>query len=77
MNKTLSALWTALLLTAASPAFAASTDLTVTGIITPGACTPSLSGDYLPAHQRPLQPMPGATRNTFQHTGQLLSYLLH
>jgi hypothetical protein len=50
MNKTLSALWTALLLTAASPAFAASTDLTVTGIITPGACTPSLSGGGIIDH---------------------------
>lgn len=50
MNKTLSALCTALLLTAASPAFAASTDLTVTGVITPSACTPNLSGGGIVDH---------------------------
>jgi hypothetical protein len=44
MNKSLNILCTALLLTGASSAFASSTDLTVTGIITPAACTPSLSG---------------------------------
>lgn len=45
MNKRLSLLTTALLLTGASSAFAASsTDLTVTGFITPAACQPSLSG---------------------------------
>jgi type 1 fimbria pilin len=44
MNKRLSLLTAALLLTCASSAFAASsTDLTVTGIITPGVCTPSLA----------------------------------
>ncbi|MBD9589630.1 DUF1120 domain-containing protein [Pseudomonas sp. PDM03] len=44
MNKRLSLLTAALLLTGASSAFAASsTDLTVTGIITPVACTPSLA----------------------------------
>ena len=44
MNKRLSLLTAALLLTGASSAFAASsTDLTVTGIITPTACTPSLA----------------------------------
>ncbi|MHC8288598.1 DUF1120 domain-containing protein [Pseudomonas sp. XS1P51] len=45
MKKHLSLLTAALLLTGASSAFAASsTDLTVKGIITPVACTPSLSG---------------------------------
>lgn len=44
MNKRLSLLTAALLLTGASSAFAASsTDLTVTGIITPSACTPTLA----------------------------------
>jgi type 1 fimbria pilin len=44
MNKRLSLLTAALLLTGASSAFAASsTDLTVTGFITPAACTPGLS----------------------------------
>ncbi|WP_447891080.1 DUF1120 domain-containing protein [Pseudomonas hormoni] len=44
MNKRLPLLTAALLLTGASSAFAASsTDLTVTGIITPTACTPDLS----------------------------------
>ncbi|UCP07239.1 DUF1120 domain-containing protein [Pseudomonas sp. MM213] len=44
MNKRLSLLTAALLLTGASSAFAASsTDLTVTGLITPTACTPSLA----------------------------------
>ena len=44
MNKRLSLLTAALLLTGASSAFAmSSTDLTVTGIITPGACTPTLA----------------------------------
>ena len=44
MSKRLSLLTAALLLTGASSAFAASsTDLTVTGIITPTACTPSLA----------------------------------
>jgi hypothetical protein len=43
MNKRLTLLAAALLLTGTSSAFAASsTDLTVTGIITPAACTPSL-----------------------------------
>jgi type 1 fimbria pilin len=43
MNKHLSLLTAALLLTGASSAFAASsTDLTVTGLITPASCTPSL-----------------------------------
>jgi type 1 fimbria pilin len=45
MNKKLTILGTALLLGAATSAFAASsTDLTVTGTITPAACTPSLAG---------------------------------
>ncbi|WP_413704054.1 DUF1120 domain-containing protein [Pseudomonas sp. Pseusp16] len=45
MNKQLTILGTALLLGAATSAFAASsTDLTVTGTITPAACTPSLAG---------------------------------
>jgi len=44
MNKRLSLLTAALLLTGASSAFAASsTDLTVTGIITPVACEPTLA----------------------------------
>ncbi|MHC8325050.1 DUF1120 domain-containing protein [Pseudomonas sp. LB1P83] len=46
MNKSLSLLTAALLLTGASSASAASsTDLTVTGIITPAACTPVLSNN--------------------------------
>lgn len=44
MKKSLSILCTALLLTGASSAFASSTDLTVTGLITPAACKPNLSG---------------------------------
>lgn len=45
MNKHLIAVASALLITGSAPAFAASTvDLTVKGIITPNACTPSLSG---------------------------------
>jgi hypothetical protein len=44
MNKSISILCSALLLTGVSTAFASSTDLTVTGIITPDACTPTLSG---------------------------------
>lgn len=44
MNKHLSLLTAALLPTGVSSAFAASsTDLTVTGLITPGACAPALS----------------------------------
>lgn len=44
MNKRTTLLATALLLTSVSSAFAASsTDLTVTGTITPAACTPSLA----------------------------------
>lgn len=44
MNKHLIALASTLLITGTAPAFAASTvDLTVKGIITPNACTPSLS----------------------------------
>ncbi|NWA32256.1 DUF1120 domain-containing protein [Pseudomonas sp. C6002] len=44
MNKHLIAVASALLITGTAPAFAASTvDLTVKGIITPNACTPSLS----------------------------------
>jgi hypothetical protein len=46
MNKHLSLLTAALLLTGASSTFAASsTDLTVKGVITPTACTPSLSSN--------------------------------
>ncbi len=45
MNKSLALLSTALLLATASPAFAASSvDLTVTGLITPSACTLELPG---------------------------------
>jgi type 1 fimbria pilin len=44
MKKSLSTLCVALLLGGASSAFASSTDLTVTGIITPAACTPNLAG---------------------------------
>ncbi|MBV7548971.1 DUF1120 domain-containing protein [Pseudomonas sp. PDM26] len=48
MNKTLTLLSSAFLLAGASCAFAASsTDLTVTGTITPAACTPSLSNGGL------------------------------
>jgi len=43
MNKTLTALLGALLLTGGANAFAASVDLSVTGKITPSACTPSLA----------------------------------
>lgn len=44
MNKTLNSLFGAMLLAASASAFAASsTDLTVTGFITPSACEPSLS----------------------------------
>lgn len=44
MNKTLNTLFGAMLLTASASAFAASSvDLTVTGLITPSACTPGLS----------------------------------
>lgn len=48
MKKTLTLLGSAFLLAGASCTFAASsTDLTVTGIITPAACTPSLSNGGL------------------------------
>lgn len=65
MNKRLSLLTAALLLTGASSAFAASsTDLTVTGIITPGVCTPSLANggvvDYGKKSAKDLSP----TRHT-------------
>jgi type 1 fimbria pilin len=51
MNKHLSLLTAALLLAGASSAFAASsTDLTVTGLITPGACTPTLSNGGIADH---------------------------
>jgi type 1 fimbria pilin len=51
MNKKLSLLAAALLVTAASSASAASsTDLTVTGLITPSACTPSLSAGGIVDH---------------------------
>ncbi|RON01965.1 hypothetical protein BK659_26000 [Pseudomonas brassicacearum] len=50
MNKPLSILCTALLLTGASSVFASSTDLTVTGTITPVACTPSLSAGGVVDH---------------------------
>ncbi|MHC8317932.1 DUF1120 domain-containing protein [Pseudomonas sp. LB3P31] len=51
MNKHLSLLTAALVLTGASSAFAASsTDLTVTGVITPGACTPTLAGGGVVDH---------------------------
>ncbi|AWM90428.1 hypothetical protein DJ564_06145 [Pseudomonas sp. 31-12] len=51
MTKHLSLLTAALLLTGASSAFAASsTDLTVTGVITPSACTPILSSGGIANH---------------------------
>lgn len=51
MNKNFSILTAALLLGGASSAFAASsTDLTVKGLITPRACTPSLSSDGTADH---------------------------
>ncbi|SEM32333.1 Protein of unknown function [Pseudomonas sp. ok272] len=51
MNTLYPALATALFLTCAPSAFAASTvDLTVTGKITPSACTPSLSGGGVVDH---------------------------
>jgi hypothetical protein len=43
MKTTVSLLTAALLITGASSAFAASTDLTVKGLITPSACTPNLA----------------------------------
>ncbi len=44
MKKTLNTLLVAMLLTASASTFAASSvDLTVTGIITPSACEPTLS----------------------------------
>lgn len=44
MNKTLNTLFCAMLLTASASAFAASSvDLTVTGMITPSSCVPTLS----------------------------------
>ncbi|MVV52012.1 DUF1120 domain-containing protein [Pseudomonas sp. PB120] len=51
MNKPLSLLTAALLLTGASSVFAASsTDLTVKGLITPNACTPVLAGGGIADH---------------------------
>lgn len=51
MNKHLIALASALLITGTAPAFAASTvDLTVKGIITPNACTPTLSSGGIVDH---------------------------
>lgn len=51
MNKHLIALGSALLITTALPTFAASTvDLTVKGLITPNACTPTLSGGGVVDH---------------------------
>lgn len=51
MNKHLIAVASALLITGTAPAFAASTvDLTVKGIITPNACTPSLSSGGIIDH---------------------------
>ncbi|WP_347904295.1 DUF1120 domain-containing protein [Pseudomonas purpurea] len=51
MNNKLSILTAALLLTGASSAFAASsTDLTVKGLITPSACTPTLSSGGIVDH---------------------------
>ncbi len=45
MNKSLTLLSSVLLLANALPTFAASSvDMTVTGVITPSACTPSLPG---------------------------------
>lgn len=61
MNKTLKTLGTALLLGVTSFAYgSSSTDLTVTGVITPAACTPSLSGggvvDYGKISSKDLNP---------------------
>jgi hypothetical protein len=56
MKKYLAALSSAALISMAPYALASSTDLTVTGLITPGACTPSLSNNggvdlgKIPAH---------------------------
>lgn len=50
MNRRLSLLTAALLLIGASSAFASSTDLSVTGIITPSACTPSLTAGGIADH---------------------------
>jgi hypothetical protein len=51
MNKHLSLLTAALLLTGTSSAFAtSSTDLTVKGLITPNACTPVLAGGGIADH---------------------------
>ncbi|MET0774273.1 MAG: DUF1120 domain-containing protein [Pseudomonas mandelii] len=51
MNKRLSVLTAALLLTGTSSVFAASsTDLTVKGLITPNACTPVLAGGGIADH---------------------------
>lgn len=56
MNKRLSLLTAALLLTGASSAFAASsTDLTVTGLITPVACTPTLSSNSIDLGKIPVK----------------------
>ncbi|VVP91594.1 Protein GltF [Pseudomonas fluorescens] len=61
MNKTLTTLGTALLFSVTSFAYgSSSTDLTVTGVITPAACTPSLSGggvvDYGKISSKDLNP---------------------
>ncbi|WP_150709903.1 DUF1120 domain-containing protein, partial [Pseudomonas fluorescens] len=69
MNKRLSLLTVALLLSSASSAYAASsTELTVTGFITPMACEPSLSGggvvDYAKTSSKDLKP------NLPTHLGQ-------
>jgi hypothetical protein len=51
MNKHLIALGSALLITTSLPTFAASAvDLTVTGMITPNACTPTISGGGIADH---------------------------
>lgn len=51
MSKTIARLTAALLIASASSAFAASsTDLTVTGLITPAACEPSLSNNGIVDH---------------------------
>ena len=51
MNKSLTLVCTALLLASTAPAFAASSvDLTVKGLITPNACTPTISGGGVVDH---------------------------
>jgi hypothetical protein len=74
MKKTLTLLGSTFLLAGASCAFAASsTDLTVTGIITPVACTPSLSNDGIVDNGKISAKDLNPTKNTLigEHTLQL------